>query len=136
MKIFGIILFITLISYIILFIINWYVTIETYNGYINKKKDKLVAQALMEQIGKNGYKINSFNDGIIRVGDLPYISHVSPKFFGFGYYMNDIGAMPIWSKSHKICKLIFIDSKKRNNQSQIIQQNNDLDLLKIKLKLD
>ena len=54
---------------------------------------------------KNGVRLNSINSTIMLIGEMPFIA-THYQLLG-NYYIDNVGIIPRWYKSHKIIKNLF-----------------------------
>lgn len=73
-----------------------------YGGYIT---DLEIYNSLVKHKDKN-IRLNQFNPNIIDLGTLPFISTLPMPTFS-KYYINNMGMIPRWSKSHKLIEQCF-----------------------------
>jgi preprotein translocase subunit SecY len=79
--------------------------LSTYITYGSLIKDEEWVPILEKQSQK-GSALNMFDSSIINIGALPYITSISFDIL-VKYYISNVGAVPRWSKSHKIIKAEF-----------------------------
>lgn len=100
------ILVITLSVIFILSIVSELSTFCVYGSFI---PDKLVNEALDKHLSK-GISVNPYDNSIVTIGDLPYISKVTVGILG-SYYIDDVGRISRFSSGHKRIDSIYKNIK-------------------------
>ena len=88
---------------LVIIAISFLLEIPTYAVYGWLIKDKLVMKALDKAYkDSNGITLNPYNESILTIGTLPFIS-IHYSIFSY-YYINGVGRISRFGKSHKRIK--------------------------------
>ena len=117
---------ILLVFVVFVFIVSIVFELATFCVYGSFIPDKLVNEALDTHLSK-GISVNPYDNSIVTIGELPYISKVPNGILG-SYYIDDVGRISRFSSGHK-----RIDSIYKNLKYEGFSKE---DYIKRKLKLN